>query len=153
MNRLRTIAAGTVALVLAVALSLMVFAAPAFAETDNPAQGASGWFVWHWHFDSQLGPSVSGKATFKMPWPATLVDVKCSGRLFGGTDGPVYTWTLKEAGTAVATCSPSAAQTEAQGTITDASIADEAVMTLDYGGAGTNPTADDMDVTFIFKRR
>lgn len=146
----KLLAMALVAIVLAIGA---VLPAPAQAETDNPAQGASGYFAWHWHFDSQLTTSVTGKATFKMPWPARLIDMKCAGRLFGGTGGPVYTWTLKEAGSAVATCLPTTAQTEVTGTITDATIADEAVMTLDYGGAGTNPTQDDADVILIFKRQ
>lgn len=122
------------------------------AATANPAQGAPGYFVMTFHFDSQLTATVADKAQWKMPWPATLVAMKCSGRAFGGTGSPTYTWTLQEAAGTAATCAPTTAATEVEGTIADGAIADEASMTLDYAATGTSPTQDDATVILIFKR-
>ncbi len=122
------------------------------AATDNPAQGAPGYFVMTYHFDSQLTATVADKAQWKQPWPSRLVAMKCSGRAFGGSGGPTYTWTLQEAAGTVATCAPTTAATEVEGTISDAAIADEASMTLDYAATGTSPTQDDATVILIFKR-
>jgi hypothetical protein len=121
------------------------------AATDNPAQGAPGYFVMTFHFDSQLTATVADKAQWKQPWPSTLVAIKCSGRAFGGT-APTFTWTLQEGAGTAATCSPTTAATEVEGTISDAAIADEASMTLDYASTGTSPTQDDATVILIFKR-
>lgn len=121
------------------------------AATVNPAQGAPGYYVMTFHFDSQLTATVADKAQWKSPWPSQLVAIKCSGRALGGTT-PTYTWTLQEVAGANATCSPVTAATEVEGVITDAAIADEASMTLDYASTGTSPTQDDATVILIFKR-
>ncbi|MCS6290355.1 MAG: hypothetical protein H8K10_15475 [Nitrospira sp.] len=128
------------------------FAAPVQGATDNPAQGATGIYMMTFHFDSQLTATVADKAQWKAPWPARLIAMKCSGRAFGGTGSPTYTWTLQEAAGTVATCAPTTAATEVEGTISDALVADEASLTLDYAATGTSPTQDDATVILIFKR-
>lgn len=142
------------ALVLGLALMALAVLPMAITQsaTDNPAQGAPGYYVLTFHFDSQLTATVADKAQWKQPWPSTLVKVKCSGRAFGGSASPTYTWTLQEGAGTAATCAPTVAATEVEGTITDSDTADEASMTLDYASAGTSPTADDMTVILIFKR-
>lgn len=136
-----------------VALLPFLSTAPPLAATYNPSVGSSGYFVMTLHFDSQLTATVADKAMWKMPWPVELVDMKCSGRAFGGTAAPTYTWTLQAGATNNATCAPTTAATEVQGTIATSTIADEASMTLDYASTGTSPTADDMTVILIFKRQ
>lgn len=142
--------------VIGIGLTLTTLHAPLTASvqaaTDNPAQGAPGYFVMTFHFDSQLTATVADKAQWKQPWPSTLIAIKCSGRAFGGSGGPTYTWTLQEAAGTAATCAPTTAATEVEGTISDAAIADEASMTLDYASTGTSPTQDDATVILIFKR-
>lgn len=128
------------------------FAAPVQGATDNPAQGATGIYMMTFHFDSQLTATVADKAQWKAPWPARLIAMKCSGRAFGGSGGPTYTWTLQEAAGTLATCAPTTAATEVEGTISDALVADEASLTLDYAATGTSPTQDDATVILIFKR-
>jgi hypothetical protein len=123
------------------------------AATENPSSGSAGYYVMTYHFDSQLTSTVADKAQWNMPWKSKLVAIKCSGRAFGGSASPTYTWTLQEAGGTAATCAPTTAATEVEGTITDSAIADEASMTLDYASTGTSPTADDMTVILIFKRQ
>lgn len=147
------------AVVLAVCCALVAmlaapgyFATPVQGATDNPAQGATGIYVMTFHFDSQLTATVADKAQWKAPWPARLIAMKCSGRAFGGTGSPTYTWTLQEAAGTAATCAPTTAATEVEGTISDAVIADEASMTLDYAATGSSPTQDDATVILIFKR-
>lgn len=140
------------ALLLTLAL-LAAYAPPAmFAAVDNPAQGAPGYYMMTFHFDSQLTTTVADKAQWKQPWPSRLVAMKCSGRAFGGSGSPTYTWTLQEAAGTAATCAPTTSATEVEGTISDALIADEASMTLDYASTGTSPTQDDATVILIFKR-
>lgn len=137
---------------LAILLAAVAVPFGLLAATSNPSPGSPGYFVMTFHFDSQLTSTVADKAQFKMPWPAQLVQVKCSGRAFGGSGSPTYTWTLQEAAGTLATCAPTTAATEVEGTISDAAVADEASITLDYASAGTSPTADDMTVILIFKR-
>lgn len=152
-SKLTTMAALLFGALLGLAALLPFVPTPALnAATENPAQGASGYYVMTFHFDSQLTATVADKAQWKMPWPSQLVQVKCSGRAFGGSATPTYTWTLQEAAGTAATCAPTTAATEVEGTISDAAIADEASMTLDYASTGTSPTADDMTVILIFKR-
>jgi len=145
---------GLFVLIGALALATLLPMVPQpLAATDNPAQGAPGYYVVNLHFDSQLTASVADKAQWKAPWPSKLIAIKCSGRAFGGSGGPTYTWTLQEAAGTAATCAPTTAATEVEGTISDADIADEASLTLDYASTGTSPTADDMNVMLIFKRQ
>ena len=132
-------------------LALAVTLGGLFAATPNPSPASPGYYMMTLHFDSQLTATVADKAQWKQPWPSELVAIKCSGRAFGGTS-PTFTWTLQEGAGAAATCAPTTAATEVEGTITDSAIADEASMTLDYASAGTSPTADDMTVILIFKR-
>lgn len=154
MNRMKTVR--DIALVLfvaaTVALTIMNMVTPPMAATTNPAQGAPGYFVMTFHFDSQLTATVADKAQWKMPWPVSLIAMKCSFRALGGSASPTYTWTLQAGATNNATCAPTTAVTEVEGTIATAAIADEASMTLDYASAGTSPTADDGTVLLIFKR-
>ena len=144
---------GTLAGLLVLCALVALSAQPIPAATFNPSTGSSGYFIMTFNFDSQLTATVADKAQWKMPWPAELIAIKCSGRSFGGTATPTYTWTLQEGAGAAATCAPTTAATEVEGTITDSSIADEASMTLDYASTGTTPTADDMTVLLIFKRQ
>ena len=123
------------------------------AATPNPTSGSAGYFMMPHHFDSQLTSSVTSKVAFKMPWPAELVDVKCAGRAFSSSGSPTFTWTIKAAGSSIATCAPTTASTEVTGTVTTSAIADEALITIDYTSTGSTPTADDMDLILIFKRQ
>lgn len=156
LTQLKTLAvAALLGVVLAVGLTLTphhsLLTSSVQAATDNPAQGAPGYFVMTFHFDSQLTATVADKAQWRQPWPSTLVAIKCSGRAFGGT-APTFTWMLQEGAGTAATCSPTTAATEVEGTISDGAIADEANMTLDYASTGTSPTQDDATVILIFKR-
>jgi hypothetical protein len=159
MSKHKALAVAALFVVVTLALGLSITLGPQSsvhtthvqAATDNPAQGAPGYFVMTFHFDSQLTATVADKAQWKQPWPSQLVAIKCSGRAFGGT-APTFTWTLQEAAGTAATCAPTTAATEVEGTISDAAIADEASMTLDYASTGTSPTQDDATVILIFKR-
>ena len=123
------------------------------AATSNPSPGSAGYWTVNYHFDSQLTSSVTSKVYFKTPWPVELVDVKCAGRAFSSSGSPTFTWTIKAAGSSIATCAPTTASTEVTGTITTSAIADEAAISIDYTATGSTPTADDMDLVLIFKRQ
>ena len=126
---------------------------PLQAATVNPSVGSSGYFIQTFHFDSQLTATVADKATWKMPWPVELVDIKCSFRAVRGTGSPTYIWTLQAGAANLATCAPTTAATEVSGTIATSSIADESNMTLDYASTGSSPTGDDGTVILVFKRQ
>lgn len=144
---------GTLMSMLALCAIVGLLAMPASAATVNPSVASPGYFIMTLHFDSQLTATVADKATWKMPWPVELVDIKCSFRALGGSASPTYTWTLQAGATNNATCAPTANATEVQGTIATSTIADEANMTLDYASSGTSPTADDGFVVLVFKRQ
>ncbi len=137
---------------LALALTAIALPFALQAATPNPSPASSGYYVTTFHFDSQLTATVADKASFAQPWPATLIKVKCTARALGGSGSPTYTWTLQEGAGTLATCAPTVAGTEVEGTISDSAIADEAVVTLDYASTGTSPTMDDATVVLIFKR-
>lgn len=147
-SRIKAALLGLCALAFAASLALP-FALQ--AATSNPSPASSGYYVMTLNFDSQLTVSVADKAYFKQPWPAELVAIKCAARAVGGTT-PTFTWTLQEGAGTLATCAPTAANTEVEGTISDKAVADEAAITLDYASTGTSPTLDDATVLLIFKR-
>jgi hypothetical protein len=149
MNRFR---GGLIALCLVILTAAMALPFALQAATSNPSPASPGYYVVSLHFDTQLTATQADKASFKIPWPSQLVAMKCTGRALGGTGSPTYTWTLQEAAGTLATCAPTAAGTEVEGTISDAAVADEAVVTLDYAATGTSPTQDDATVILIFKR-
>ena len=141
-------------LVMAVVLLVAGLVAPAMAAgTVNPTSGSVGNFIQTFQFDVQIAADVTDKAVFNMPWPAKLVNMKCSARLLGGSSTPTYTWTLKAGSTTLATCAPTSAATEAEGTISSSSVSDEAVIHLNYAGTGTDPTLDDAVVVLVWKRQ
>lgn len=141
------------ALVVVLLLGALVFAPSAMlAATSNPSPASSGYFAMTFNFDSQLTSTVADKAEFTMPWPAQLVQIQCVARALGGSGGPTYTFTLQEGAGTLATCAPVTAGAVVEGTISDAAVADEANITLDYASAGTSPTADDVTVILFFKR-
>lgn len=139
---------------LAVLLLVGGLASPVMAVgTPNPAAGSAGNFLQTFQFDVQIAADVTDKAVFNMPWPAKLVNIKCSARLLGGSSSPTYTWTLKAGSTTLATCAPTSAAAEAEGTISSSSVSDEAVIHLNYAGTGTDPTMDDAVVVLVWKRQ
>lgn len=141
------------ALVAVLLLGALVFAPSMMlqAATSNPSPASPGYFTVPIHFDSQLTATVADKAEFTMPWPAQLVQFQCVARAGGGTS-PTYTFTLQEGAGTLATCSPVTPGVVVEGTISDAAVADEANITLDYASSGTSPTLDDVTVLLIFKR-
>lgn len=140
-----------VSLAVMLVATIFLFAPLSQSATSNPSPASSGYFTMPIHFDSQLTASAADKAEFTMPWPAQLVQIQCVARAGGGTS-PTYTFTLQEGAGTLATCSPVTAGTVVEGTISDAAVADEANITLDYASTGTSPTLDDVTVLLIFKR-
>lgn len=104
--------------------------------------------------NGQESTTVDPTATFQMPFAATLVEVSVCARDIDTTDGDeTYTVDIEEAGTTVlgSAISIAADNTPVVGTVSDASIADnakiEAVLTL----GGTSPTIDDLTILLTFK--
>src|SRR4030043_314772 len=86
--------------------------------------------------------AMTGMATFKAPWPATLIGFQAIAKTSGtGT----MTVNFKEAGTTMLSTPVSInTLTVAEAVISDTAIADEAAMSIDFaitsGGAWANPT-------------
>ena len=72
---------------------------------------------------------------------------------YASTD-EVYTVDVQEAGTTIlsSAITLAAADTVYQGTVSDEALADEAVLTLVLGVAGTTPSITDVTTTLVLKR-
>lgn len=151
-GRMTLVAFGLIAAI-AVAMVGLHSEVPSWSATANPTAGSVGNFLQTFTFDAQLTSDVTDKVTYKMPWPAKLVNMKCAVRALGGSSTPTYTWTLKAGTTTLATCAPTTNATEVEATISNTAVADESVMHLNYASTGSSPTADDATVVLVWKRQ
>lgn len=126
--------------------------AVAQAATSNPSPASTGYWTNVLSIPGSYTStsSMTNIARFTAPWPATLVGFQAIARTSGsGT----MTVNFKEAGSSVLS-TPVAINTVtvAEGVISDAAIADEALMSIDLaitsGGTWTNPT-----IQIIWKRK
>lgn len=102
----------------------------------------------------QYTSSLDPVATFQMPFAATLAEVSATARAIDTTTGDeTYTVDLEEAGTTVlsSAISITASNTPVVGTVTDASIADNAKMEVVLTLGGSTPILDDLTVLLTFK--
>ena len=122
------------------------------AATTNPSPASPGYWTNVLCIPGSYTSTsaMTGMATFKAPWPATLIGFQAIAKTSGtGT----MTVNFKEAGTTVLS-TPVAINTltVAEAVISDAAIADEAAMSIDFaitsGGTWTNPT-----IQIIWKRK
>lgn len=104
--------------------------------------------------DGQFTATVDPIATFQMFTAATLVEVSACARDIDTVSGnETYTVDLEEAGTSVlsSAISITADNTPVVGTVSDATIADNAKMEVVLTLGGTTPTLDDLTVLLTFK--
>lgn len=143
-------------LLLFVLIFVMVFAVSVPAATTNPAPGSSGYMVIPLTF-SRTVTTVSTPviARIKLPFPAAVVAVQSSLETgdYASTD-ETYKVDVLEAGTSIlsAPINMLAADTVYSGTVSDARLADEAVMTVTLDVAGTTPSVSDVTVLLVLKR-
>jgi hypothetical protein len=105
--------------------------------------------------DGQYTAGLTSLRTFIMPYAATLVEVSACARDIKTTAGnEVYSVNVLEAGTTVLSSMINlvADDTPVVGSISDASLADNAKISVDLDMGGTSPTIDDITVFLTFKK-
>jgi len=125
----------------------------AAAATVNISPASSNYHILTFTLNRQYIATTAGVLRFKMPYPATLITVQATARASGGTS-PTLTVDILE--TAVSVLSAPVAVTAgtvAEATITDANIADEAVVTANLAITGTSPTWDDITIVLVVARK
>lgn len=138
------IAAGLACLALAGALA-------AYAATPNQAPAAPVQVI-AFHLSGQYTATAADVVKFNLPYAAQLIGVQATARASGGTS-PTLTVDVQEgAGSVLSSAMSITAGTVAEGTITDASLADEAAMTVDLTIGGTSPTWNDITVLLTLVR-
>lgn len=145
-------AAAFLAIGLAASLAGGVLAPPAFAATRNQPVG-SPVVVVPFLIAGQRTANVTAAIKLQMPFAAQLIGVSATARASGGTS-PTLTVDVLEAGTTVLSA-PIAitAGTVAEGTVTDAALADEAAITVNLAIGGTSPTWDDITILLTLVRQ
>jgi hypothetical protein len=142
-------------LTMAVALAMVLtLALPGLtlAATTNPSPGSPGYIVLPITMNRQYTATTASVFKTKLPFPCALINVYATARASGGTT-PTLTVNVLEGGSTVLSAPISiTAGTVSEGTITDSSLADEAVITVDLAIGGTSPTWDDIDVVLVLKR-
>lgn len=146
-------------LFLAAALALAVVAAPlslapgAQAATPNVAVGAGQVVVIPVLIAGQRTATQTAVARVKMPFPCDVLGVSATARTSGGTS-PTLTIDVMEAGVTILSAPVAVtAGSVAEATVTDAVIADEALITINTAITGTSPTWDDIMVLITVSRR
>ena len=125
----------------------------AWADTVNISPASSNYHILTFPLNKQYIATTAGVLRFKMPYPATLITVQATARASGGTS-PTLTVDILEAGVTVLSAPVSVtAGTVSEATITDANIADEAVVTANLAITGTSPTWDDITIVLVVARK
>jgi hypothetical protein len=133
-------------------LAGMALAIGAQAATPNYNLNAQEQVI-PFQIGGQYTATTAGVVKFTLPYPVKLVGVSATARASGGTT-PTLTVDVKEGGTTVLSAPVSVtAGTVSEGTITDATLADEASMTVDLAIGGTTPTWNDITVLLTVVRR
>lgn len=133
-------------------ISLLLPLAKGFAATTNPSPASPGYMVLPLQISKQWTTSTTAVVRFKAPFPCAVVNVYATARASGGTT-PTLTVDVKEAGVTILSAPISVtAGTVNEGTIADAALADESVITVDLTIGGTTPTWDDITVLLVLKR-
>lgn len=146
---------GTFCLLMLLTMLLGVIA-PMQAATTNPSPGSPGYMVIPVTFSRTVtAVSTVQMARLKMPFPAAVVSVttSCETADYASTD-EVYTVNVKEGATSIlsSAITLTAADTVYQGTVSDAALTDEAVVTIELGVAGTTPSVTDVTTLLVLKR-
>lgn len=141
----------TLTLVLALVLTLAL-PGITLAATANPSPASPGYMVLPISMNKQYTTTTVAVFRAKLPFPATVLNVYATARASGGTT-PTLTVDVLEAGATILSAPISiTAGTVSEGTLTDTTIADEAVVTVNLAITGTTPTWDDISVVLVLKR-
>ncbi len=127
--------------------------AAGMAAISNPSPASAGYMVVPFHISGQYTATTAGVVKFQLPFKAQVLGISATARASGGTS-PTLTVDVKEAGTTILSAPVSiTAGTVAEGTVTDASLADESAITVDLTIGGTSPTWNDITVLLVLKRQ
>ena len=142
------------AVVAAVLIGLAALAPQADAAVQNFAVGTGVEVeVLPFHISGQYTANTTAVVRFAIPFKARLVGASATARASGGTT-PTLTVDVLEAGVTVLSAPISVtAGTVSEGTITDADLADEAVITVNLAIGGTSPTWNDITVLLTVVRQ
>ncbi|MDA8137988.1 MAG: hypothetical protein M0036_04970 [Desulfobacteraceae bacterium] len=136
--------------------ALLMAPVMATANTTNPSPASPGFMVLPIVFDRTVA-TASAPVIFriKMPFAARVISVTASAETIDLTSGDeTYTVDVLEAGTSIlsSAISIAAQATVYQGTVSDAALADEAVVTGVLTAAGTTPSISTVTVLLVLKR-
>lgn len=125
---------------------------PAIAATPNYSTAIGGVVVIPLHISGQYIATTTGVTRFAMPFKARLVGVGASARASGGT-APTLTVDLLDDGTSALSSAISVtAGSYTEGTIANAVVADESVITVNFAITGTSPTWNDITIFITLLR-
>ena len=140
--------------VLLVFLAALLLVAPAMAGTTNPSPASPGYEVIPLFYSYSTTATVTMER-IKVPFPYHVVSVtaSCESADYTDTD-ETYTVDVKEAGTSIlsAPIGLAAAATVYDGTVSDAELADESILTVVLTVGGTTPSINGVDVLLVLKR-
>jgi hypothetical protein len=149
----RTFVTATIITVAFALAALLPVPQPASAATPNVAVGAGSVVVIPFHVSGQYTATTNNVIKFAMPFPCRLLGVGAIARASGGTS-PTLTVDLLNGGTSVLSSAISiTAGTYSEGTISTATVADEAVMSVNLTIGGTSPTWNDITILITAVRR
>lgn len=141
-----------VALTLAIAASLSLYQSPAQAATQDAAVGGADVVVIPLHISGQYTATTTNVARLTLPFKAQVLGVSASARASGGTT-PTLTVDVLEGGTTILSAPIAVtAGAVAEGTVTDAALADESAITVTLTIGGTSPTWNDIVVLITLVR-
>lgn len=144
---LKKLSAFILGALLALTMFIGAFTAPAaMAATQNYGIAIPGIVVIPFHVSGQYTATTTSVIKFAMPFKCRLIGIGATARASGGTS-PTLTVDLKD-DTVSALSAPISitAGTYSEGTIANASIGDESVMTVDLTIGGTSPTWNDITI-------
>ena len=123
------------------------------AATPNISVAGGQVMVFPFHISGQYTATTASVVKFNMPEPCQLIGVGAAARASGGTT-PTLTVDVLDAGVSVLSAPISiTAGTYSEGTITDATIADEDAVTVNLAIGGTSPTWNDITVIITCARK
>lgn len=123
------------------------------AATPNVTPGAGQVVVIPFHISGQYTASTTAVVRFAMPFPCTILGVGASARASGGTSPTLTVDLLKTAVSVLSAPISVTAGSYTEGTVSTATVADEAAITVNLAITGTSPTWNDIVVFITVVRR
>lgn len=147
MNMLKQTFGFAAYLALATLLTLTaLLPAPVNAATQNYSVAINGVVVIPFHISGQYTATTANVVKFAMPFPCRIIGVGATARASGGTSPTLTVNLLDDGVTTLSSAIAITAGTYAEGTVANAVVADESVMTVDLTIGGTSPTWNDITV-------